>query len=144
MTPAFTLDTDTLTLCQENHPAIIRRLCRYASTDVAITVISVEEQLSGWYAQLRRVKKSPDLIRVYDRLSRNIDALAQFHILPFNQPSLERYEQLKALKLNIGKMDLRIAAVVLVHGGVLVTRNRRDFQRVPGLVLEDWTEGTRP
>ena len=37
-------------------------------------------------------------------------------------------------------MDLRIAAIVQEHQGVLVTRNIRGFARIPGLVLEDWTQ----
>ena len=35
-------------------------------------------------------------------------------------------------------MDLRIAAITLENSGVLVTRNLRDFQRIPNLVVEDW------
>ncbi len=59
--------------------------------------------------------------------------------LPFPEPAQLRFEQLAAMKLNVRKMDLRIAAIALEQGAVVVTRNLRDFQRVPGLVVQDWT-----
>jgi tRNA(fMet)-specific endonuclease VapC len=49
------------------------------------------------------------------------------------------YERLKAQKLNIAKMDLRIAAIALEQQACLVTRNLRDFSRVPDLIIEDWS-----
>ncbi len=59
--------------------------------------------------------------------------------LPYPESAIQRHDTLKALKLNIGKMDLRIAAITLEYNGILITRNLRDFQRVPGLTIEDWT-----
>lgn len=43
------------------------------------------------------------------------------------------------MRLRIGTMELRIAASALTSGAALVTRNVQDCQRVPGLVIEDWT-----
>ena len=51
---------------------------------------------------------------------------------------MDRYDLLKSMKLGVRAADLRIAAVVLEHGGKLVSRNLRDFQRVPNLITEDW------
>ena len=42
-------------------------------------------------------------------------------------------------KVRIGTMDLRIAATAISNGLILLTRNTVDFERVPGLTLEDWT-----
>jgi tRNA(fMet)-specific endonuclease VapC len=52
---------------------------------------------------------------------------------------MQRWEQLRKAKIKIGRMDLRIAAVVLDHKAILVSRNLVDFQKVPGLQIEDWS-----
>lgn len=133
------LDTDTLSLYQRGHPGVSQHVKAHPPVEVAITVISVEEQLSGWYSQLRRAKQPNQLAGVYQRLANAVQSLAGLQILSYTVPAIRRYEQLRTLNLNIGKMDLRIGAIALEWGAILVTRNLRDFQRVPHLVLADWT-----
>ena len=48
------------------------------------------------------------------------------------------FHDLKAAKIRIGTMDLKIAAIVLVTGATLLSANLRDFRQVPGLAVEDW------
>ena len=133
------LDTDTLSHYQRGHPKVCHRASARQPNDLAITVITVEEQLSGWYTLLRKAKRRDELARVYQRLTDNVQFLAGLQIHSYTEPAIERYDQLKALTLKIGKMDLRIAAIAQERGATLVTRNLRDFQRIPNLALEDWT-----
>jgi len=138
MTP-YILDTDTLSLLQHGHPKVSQNVGARSPADIAITVISLEEQLSGWFTALRKARRPDDLARVYGRLTDTVRSLARLTILPFTTAAIARYQHLVGMRLNVGRMDLRIAAIVLEHGGTLITRNIRDFGRVSGLILEDWT-----
>jgi tRNA(fMet)-specific endonuclease VapC len=135
----YVLDTDTLVLFQEGHPAVCQRLLSRPVFELATTVITVEEQLSGWYSLLRKVKGAPALARAYQRLADNVAVLSHFPILSFTETAITRFDELKRLKLGIKHMDLRIAAIVLESGGTLVTRNLRDFRGIPGLIVNDWS-----
>lgn len=135
----YVLDTDTLTLYERAHPVVTQKVAGHDPADVVIAVITVEEQLTGWYTFLRGAKTPVKVAAAYDRLLQAVKFLGSLPILPFNAAAIGRYQNLQSLKLNVGKQDLRIAAIALEHGAVVVTRNLRDFQRVPGLTVEDWT-----
>jgi len=136
----FVLDTDILTLFQRGTSTILARVAQYSSSEIAISVVTVEEQLSGWYTQLRKAKGPEKLAWAYRRLAANVRLLARLRILDYEEAALDRYEALKRLRLKVRKMDLQIAATALEHGGTVVTRNVRDFQQVPGLRIEDWSK----
>lgn len=134
------LDTDTLVLFQEGREEVCRRVLAHGMEALAVTVITVEEQLSGWYTLLRRAKDSQRISRAYQRLADSVTFLGQFRILSFTEAAIVRFEALKARKLGVKSMDLRIAAFALEFGGTLVTRNTRDFIRIAGLAVEDWAD----
>jgi tRNA(fMet)-specific endonuclease VapC len=136
----FLLDTDTLTLIQFGHPMVTQRLAIHADTDIAVGILSVQEQMRGWLARLNRLTATDQLADWYDRLTNSMFPVwRRYTLLSFTEPAILRFEQLRALRLNVGLMDLRIAAVSLENGLIVVTRNRQDFARIPGGTTEDWS-----
>src|SRR5437879_6169982 len=133
----YALDTDTFTLLREGEPVVTTRATGQSPGDVVTTVITVEEQLSGWYTFLRRAKRPDRIELAYAQLIDTVLAFSQLPILRYTQAAIAGYAQLRKLKLNVRAMDLRIAAIALEHGAVMVTRNVRDFARVPGLTVEE-------
>jgi len=57
------LDTDTLSLYYEGHPRVCDRVAACDIADLAITVMTVDEQFTGWYTLTRQARKPKDLIR---------------------------------------------------------------------------------
>ena len=134
----FVLDTDIVTLLRRGHARVCQNVASHPTAELAVTVLTVEEQLSGWYRLLRTAKQPPQVVQAYQELADAVQFFGAWRILPYSIPAIARYDHLQALKSKVRKTDLRIAAVTLEHSAVLVTRNRRDFQRVPNLISEDW------
>src|SRR5438309_1456684 len=100
----YVLDTDMLTLYRHGHASVCQRVVSHSPADLAITVMSVEEELSGWYRLLRRARQPPQLERIYQKLAESIPFLAEWQILSFPQAAIARYDSLLGLKLNVRKM----------------------------------------
>ena len=103
------------------------------------SAITIDEAVSGWYALIRRAKTAAQTELAYQELVRTVLAVSRFSVLNYSQPAIARFGQLKRMKLNVQANDLRIAAIALEAGAAVVTRNVRDFGRVPGLTVEDWS-----
>lgn len=135
----YVLDTDILTLFQAGHPAVLAHVQACSPEQLATTIISIEEELRGWYTKLRRAKKPNQIARAYQHLTDTVRFFSNLQLLSFTEPAIARYDELRKSHGNIGKNDLRIAAIILEESAVLVTRNVRDFQEIPGLKVEDWS-----
>jgi tRNA(fMet)-specific endonuclease VapC len=88
---------------------------------------------------VRRSSDNNGLILSYRKLNEALEFFYDQQILAFTEAAAAEYAQLLQQKLRVGTQDLRIAAIALSVGGILVTRNRQDFERVPNLQIEDWT-----
>jgi tRNA(fMet)-specific endonuclease VapC len=127
-------------LVQYGHLRLVQRCAFHPDSDIAVAAISVQEQMRGWLARLNRLATPPQLADWYGILvHRMFPVWNRYELLPFPEPAILRFEHFKTMRLNVGLMDLRLAAVALENGLTVVTRNLRDFNRVPGVVAEDWS-----
>jgi tRNA(fMet)-specific endonuclease VapC len=100
-----------------------------------LSVVTASELLHG----VHRARDASTLTR----RSAWVEALLErFALLSVDLPTARAHAQLWAELASTGRMigphDLWLAAACLAHGLVLVTANVREFQRVPGLVWENW------
>jgi tRNA(fMet)-specific endonuclease VapC len=138
----WVLDTDSLSLLERGNPKIQERLRQVNAESVAISIVTAEEKMKGRLAainSLSGIERIDRLAIAYRDLQSSIEDLQALPIVPFSESAKERYRDLLQQKIRVGSHDLRIAAIVLSVDGILVTRNRRDFERVPSLQLDDWS-----
>jgi tRNA(fMet)-specific endonuclease VapC len=135
----YVLDTDHVSLSQRGHPLVSARLQDAGPTQLALSTITVEEQLRGWLAAVRNAATPEARVTAYVRLRMAVEYFASITLLDYTEAADILVANLRRQGLRIGTHDLRIAAVALTHGAVLVTRNARDFRQVPDLTIIDWS-----
>lgn len=67
-------------------------------------------------------------------------ALRPVPLLAYSSDAETLFQQWRRGRVRGSTHDLRIAATCAARGVTLISRNRRDFERVPGLVVEFWTQ----
>jgi len=138
------LDTDTLSIYQRPmNPLAMRLRARIAmvpaSEEVTTTIISYEEQTRGWFGVLAKARSEAQRIEAYLRLLRHLENWRRMNVLSFDEAACAKFDSLMGSRIRIGKSDLRIGAICLAHGALLLSRNLQDFTKIPGLHVEDWT-----
>jgi len=135
----FLLDTDTVSLQERGDPAVLAHLRAVAADELAVSIVTVEEALRGRLAMLARHQRGEARAHAYHKLWETLQFFAAAHVLLFDAECEQQCAALRTEGVRVGTRDLRIAATALVHNLTLVTRNHRDFARVPGLRIEDWS-----
>jgi tRNA(fMet)-specific endonuclease VapC len=136
------LDTDHLSILQFPESPIFERLWSRIresfDRDIATTVVSLEEQTRGWLATINRTRTVTDQPRYYSRLARMVDFYSRWQVLDFNDAAAQQFTAFRATGVRIATMDLKIASIIAVNNGTLLSANLRDFEKVPGLRVESW------
>jgi tRNA(fMet)-specific endonuclease VapC len=126
------LDTDTcIEVIRRREPAA-SRVRQKSPDDLVVSAMTVAELRFG-------ALNSSDP----ERTLAGVEALlsAPIEVVSFDENAARQHAEVRlALRAQpIGERDLVIAATARAGGFTVVTRNRRHFERVPGLSVEDWT-----
>ena len=136
------LDTNHFSELVRGSPRVVtlQRNVAERKADVFVTVITAQESFEGWFALINRERAVFDQTKAYAQFLRSIETVVKFTILPFDPDSARIFQRLRDEGIRIGTMDLKIAAICLAHDATLLTRNRVDFDKVPGLRVENWLD----
>jgi tRNA(fMet)-specific endonuclease VapC len=136
------LDTDHFNILQvgsgPGYDALAARMDASADQRFATTVITFEEHMRGWLAEVQRVRNIPEQVRPYDQLIKLVRFFQAWEILRFDENAAARFAGLRAQRVRIGTLDLKIASIALELGALLLSANSRDFDKVPRLRVESW------
>ena len=132
METRYLLDANIVIYIRQNRPeGVLRRFAKLRPGEAAISVIAYGELLYGAMKSTQ-----PDALERLHKLREAIPAL------PLPENAAEAYGRIRADLAAWGEMignnDLWIAAHAKAASLILVTNNEKEFNRVPGLKVENW------
>ena len=131
----YMLDTNICIYVMKKKPEnVLRRFREEMDGGICISSITLAELEYGMKHSSDPVKNEQALLRF----------LAPLSVLPFGAAAASEYGEIRAYLQSrgtpIGPLDMLIAAHARAEGMTLVTNNMREFERVPELDLENWSE----
>jgi tRNA(fMet)-specific endonuclease VapC len=139
----YLFDTDHLSILQksmgEDYENLSRRMDKIPIADFAISIVTVHEQFLGCHTYISRARDDRQILKGYYLMERLAGNLKVMPIATFDSNAIAIFRELKSQGFKVATMDLRIASIALDRDLILLTRNFKDFQHVPKLLVEDWT-----
>ncbi len=140
----YLLDTDHFSILQRRSGPefqnLATRMGAHTPADFALSIVTFHEQVIGAHAWIQGAKNPRQVVEGYAFLDRAFLDYGRFTVLRFDEEALSVFSGFGGgLRVNV--RDLRIAAIAIANGLILLTRNRVHFERVPGLRFEDWAVG---
>ena len=130
----YLLDTNIVIYTMKNRPQQVKRRFQQHHGRMAVSAVTVGELVFGAEHSQQVERNLADIE----------DMAARLEVLPFDNKAAYHFGQIRAALYRtgqpIGAYDMMIAGQARAIGLILVTNNVREFERVPGLLLEDWSE----
>ena len=128
----YMLDTNIISdLIKNPHGKAAKRIAKIGEDTICTSIIVAAELRYGCAK-----KGSKRLVKIVE------DLLNEISVLPFDTPADEEYGEIRSTLERVGKPiggnDLLIAAHAKATGAIIVTSNVTEFDRVTGLIVENW------
>src|SRR6476660_316744 len=134
-------DTDILSDIWASRQPYLSRAQAIPLSDQAMPLVVAEEVLRGRFNLIRQAdagRATCTLVEAYRRFEESLVAIRGSIILPYTDAAHAFVLGWQSARIRVGSRDMRIAAIALSAGYTLVTRNARDYSRIPGLKLDVW------
>lgn len=138
------LDTDHLSVMKYRAGERAIRLREQLETAPAdtgplgTTIVNVEEQMRGWLASIAKERHPRRQVAPYRDLAGLFEFFSGFAIAPFDEAAADLLGTFSSI--NIKATDRKVAAIALAQNALLLTANKRDFAKIPGLRFENWMD----
>lgn len=131
----YMLDTNVCIFVIKNRPPYLREIFNAEAQHLSVSAVALAELMFG----AEKSANPTDNLNIVEHFA------ARMPVLSFDEKAASHYGQIRATLERagtpIGPYDLMIAGHARSEGLVLVTNNSREFERVDGLRVEDWTSG---
>ena len=134
-------DTDVLSAILLGNPAFVQRAAAFTVREQAVPVIVIEEIMRGRLNVIRQAeagRAAISIARAYELFEETFTDFRLIQVLSYTSQADALYQQWRQQGIRIATHDLRIAAICVAHATILISRNRTDFEQVPGLQVEFW------
>lgn len=135
-------DTDVLVELLRGNPLYVARASGILREEQFVPSVVVEEILRGRLNAIRRAESGKIKLSIDRAYALFEDTFRDFRtrrILAYTSQAEAQFLQWRQANVRVATHDLRIAATCVVHAAKLITRNRRDFDQIPGVTVEYWT-----
>ena len=136
------LDTDIFTDVMYGAPALTARLATIPITEQTLPVVVLEEVIRGRFNVIRQAEAGRGHIALedaYQLFQQSVTITCAFTVLSYTAAAATLVTAWKRQRIRVATHDMRIAAICFVQGATLVTRNARDYGKIPGLTLDVWS-----
>src|SRR5262245_45420291 len=134
-------DTDILTEILLDNAAYVERAAAIPLDQQAVPILVVEEILRGRLNVIRQAEAGKGRVTIdqaYQLFEQTLHDIRHVTILGYSSQAESLFQEWRKQKVRVATHDLRIGPLCVAHSATLISRNRRDFERVPGLLVEFW------